>query len=45
MMRLMLGEMADELLLTGQKVLPTVLMEQGFQYNYPDIASAVEKLV
>ena len=45
MMRLMLGEMADELLLTGQKVLPTVLMEQRFQFNYPDIASAVEKLV
>ena len=44
-MRAMLGEMADELLLTGQKVLPTVLMEQGFQHNYPDIASAVEKLV
>ncbi len=43
-MRLMLGEMADELLLTGQKVLPTVLMEQGFQHKYPDIASAVETL-
>ena len=44
-MRLMLGEMADELLLTGQKVLPTVLIEQGFQHSYPDIATAVETLV
>ena len=44
-MRLMLGEMADELLLTGQKVLPTVLIEHGFQHSYPDIAKAVETLV
>lgn len=44
-MRVMLGEMADELLLTGQRVLPTVLIEQGFQHNYPDIVTAVEKLV
>ena len=44
-MRVMLGEMADELLLTGQRVLPTVLIEQGFQHNYPDIVTAVETLV
>jgi len=44
-MRLMLGEMANELLLTGQRVLPTVLIEQGFQHSYPDIATAVETLV
>ena len=44
-MRLMLGEMADELLLTGQRVLPTVLIEQGFQHSYPDIATAVATLV
>ena len=34
MMRLMLGEMADDVAY-GTKVLPTVLMEQGFHYNYP----------
>ena len=44
-MRVILGEMADELLLTGQRVLPTVLIEQGFQHSYPDIATAVETLV
>ena len=44
-MRVILGEMADELLLTGQRVLPTALIEQGFQHNYPDIVTAVEKLV
>ena len=44
-MRVILGEMAEELLLTGQRVLPTVLIEQGFQHSYPDIATAVETLV
>ena len=44
-MRVILGEMADELLLTGQRVLPTVLIEQGFQHNYLDIVTAVERLV
>ena len=44
-MRLMLGEMADALLLTGQKVVPEVLAQQGFQYRYPDINSAVDALV
>ena len=44
-MRLVLGEMADELLLTGQKVLPAALLEHGFQHKYPDITSAVEVLI
>ena len=44
-MRLVLGEMADELLLTGQRVLPKALTSSGFTYRYPDIDSAVGALI
>lgn len=40
-MRLMVGEMADELLLSGQRVLPARLQEQGFAFSYPSIDSAL----
>ena len=44
-MRVMLGEVADELLLAGQKVLPKRLEAAGFSFHYPDIDSAVGQLV
>ena len=44
-MRLMLGEMADELLLTGQKVVPNALIAAGFTHSHPNIDSAVESLM
>lgn len=40
-MRVMLGEMADELLLTGQRVVPDALQGAGFAFRYPDIAAAL----
>lgn len=40
-MRAMVGEMADELLLTGQRVLPQRLLDAGFSFQYPDIDSAL----
>ena len=40
-MRVMLGEMADELLLTGQRVVPAALQDAGFTFRYPDIAAAL----
>lgn len=40
-MRVMLGEMADELLLTGQRVLPDALQAAGFTFQYPNIAAAL----
>jgi uncharacterized protein (TIGR01777 family) len=39
-MRLLYGEMAH-LYLTGQKVLPTRHLADGFEYSYPDIDSAL----
>lgn len=35
------GEMAKELLLSGQNVYPHILLEKGFQFRYPDITSAL----
>ena len=42
-MCLMLGEQAD-LLLEGQRVVPTNLLEGGFKFTYPDAESALRNL-
>ncbi|MGB0624114.1 MAG: TIGR01777 family oxidoreductase [Luminiphilus sp.] len=39
--RLMAGEMAEELLLSGQRVLPSQLLEDGFQFHYPSLKEAL----
>jgi len=38
--RLVLGEMADEMLLSGQRVLPTRLPAAGFTFKHPDLEKA-----
>jgi uncharacterized protein (TIGR01777 family) len=43
-MRLLLGEQAD-LLLEGQRVVPTNLLESGFTFTYPDAESALRSLI
>lgn len=40
-MRVMLGEMADELLLTGQRVVPNALQGAGFTFSYPEVTAAL----
>jgi NAD dependent epimerase/dehydratase family enzyme len=40
-MRLMLGEFADEGVLTGARVLPAVLSRNGFTFRYPDLDEAL----
>jgi len=35
------GEMAKELLLSGEKILPTVLIERGFNFLYPELETAL----
>jgi uncharacterized protein (TIGR01777 family) len=44
LMRLMLGEMADELLLTGQRVVPTKLLSAGYQFQFGTLSDAVADL-
>jgi uncharacterized protein (TIGR01777 family) len=39
--KMLLGQMGDELLLAGQKVLPRKLLASGFQFAYPDLDSAL----
>ena len=40
-LRLALGEMADELLLTGQRVLPAKAQSLGFTFRYPTLEPAL----
>lgn len=41
-LRSLLGEMADELLLSSSRVIPKKLMETGYVFRYPDLAQALE---
>jgi len=43
--RLGLGEMADEMILTGQRVLPRRLMEAGFQFEHPRLRDALAAII
>jgi uncharacterized protein (TIGR01777 family) len=42
-LKALLGEMADALLLSGQRVIPSVLSDAGFTWNHPTIESAVRE--
>jgi uncharacterized protein (TIGR01777 family) len=42
LVNLLFGQMGQELLLSGQSVLPKRLLEQGFQFKYPNIQQALE---
>ncbi|MBI5568641.1 MAG: TIGR01777 family protein [Desulfomonile tiedjei] len=44
MLRLILGEFA-EVILAGQRVVPRVLTENGFSFNFPDIHAALDNLL
>lgn len=39
--KIILGEMADELLLSSQKCQPTKLQSAGYQFEYPDLKEAL----
>jgi NAD dependent epimerase/dehydratase family enzyme len=43
-LRLLLGEMADALILSGQRVLPAKATISGFEFRYPDLESALEHI-
>ena len=43
--RLALGEMAEGLLLSSQRVLPARLLESGFRFELPDLAGALRQLL
>jgi uncharacterized protein (TIGR01777 family) len=43
--RLAFGEMANDLLLSGQRVLPTKLQQSGYAFRFPDLRAALEDLL
>ena len=43
-LKLVMGEMADELLLSSTRVLPEKLIQSGYHFEYPDIESAFHHL-
>ena len=44
-LRLVLGEMADALLLSGQKAIPQRALDLGYNFRYVDLARALEDLL
>ncbi len=44
-MRLLVGEMADELLLNGQRVAPARLQAAGFEFQYPRLDGALADIL
>lgn len=45
MLRLALGEMADEMFLAGARAVPRRLAEQGFVFDHPELESALARLL
>ena len=43
--RLLLGEMADDLLLASQRVIPRKLLESGFTFDYPELDQAIRHVL
>ena len=43
-MRLVVGEMAEELLLTGQRVLPDTLLSTGYEFQFGELKDAIVDL-
>lgn len=44
-LRLIVGEMADELLLRGQRVLPQRALAAGFAFRFPELPAALDELL
>jgi NAD dependent epimerase/dehydratase family enzyme len=45
MLRLMFGELADEVLLSSSRVIPSRLLEAGYVFRYPDLEQALRHLL
>jgi uncharacterized protein (TIGR01777 family) len=43
-LRLVLGEMADAMVLSGQRVLPAKAGRGGFEFRYPDLDAALTQI-
>lgn len=45
LLKLRFGQMAEELLLTGQRVVPARAQSMGFRFRYPDLAEALRAIL
>lgn len=45
LLRLLVGELADEALLTGQRVFPKRLLDAGFEFLYPEAGPALREIL
>jgi uncharacterized protein len=45
LLQLTLGQFAEELLLTSQKILPGALTMAGFEFRFPDLETALDNLI
>ena len=45
LMRLALGEMAEELLISGQRVVPSKLQQAGFEFSFPVLEEALAEIL
>jgi uncharacterized protein (TIGR01777 family) len=45
MLKLMLGEMAQELLLSGQRVTPIKILDAGYDFQYAELENALREVV
>jgi len=45
LLRLLFGQMAEETLLAGQRVLPRALLKAGFRFAYPDLENALLEIL
>jgi len=45
LLRLLFGPMAEETLLSGQRVLPRALLKAGFRFSYPDLENALSEIL
>lgn len=44
-LKLMLGEMAEELLLSGQRVIPKKILDTGYKFQYAELERALQDLL
>ncbi len=45
LLKLILGEMAEEMLLSSQRVVPKKLLALGYRFRYPDLKAALDHLL
>lgn len=44
-LKILVGEMAEELLIHGQRVIPEKVLNSGFEFDYPDLKKALIQII